>query len=81
MGRYLRMAANASLSDLEVASLKEVGRGVWQYTIPQSHADRLTKLGLVYRVLGGLRITSAGRTRIGFGDNTNSFGTRKNAKS
>ena len=71
------MTVDPPLSAAEMTSLRQVGRGAWQDPIPKTHADRLVQLGLVYRVLG-LRITTAGRERVGYGGNSAS---PKNIKS
>jgi hypothetical protein len=61
------MSANNTLSALEFASLQEVGSGVAHGTIPESDGLRLMHLRLVYKLLGNLRITTAGRLRIAHG--------------
>ena len=58
------MATTGALSDTELASLNEVGIGVWHEVIPADHQTRLLDLGLVYSMLGSLRLTKAGREQI-----------------
>jgi hypothetical protein len=48
------------LSQAEMDSLREVGRGAHHAPIPVRHAERLLSLKLIYRLLGDLRITAAG---------------------
>lgn len=55
---------NDILSNEELTSLKEVNRGAVQRAIPATHAEHLLELGLIYRLLGSLRITSAGMARL-----------------
>ena len=50
-----------------MASLSEVARGVWHDPIPAGHRAMLLEAGLVYVLLGGLRVTKAGRARITLG--------------
>jgi hypothetical protein len=52
------------LSVSELASLREVARGPLHDPIPTAHGARLLELGLVYYLLGSLRITTAGRARV-----------------
>jgi hypothetical protein len=59
------MSQYVSLSRGEVLSLQEVGKGVHQGCVSSQHAARLIELKLVYRLLGELRITAAGRARLG----------------
>jgi hypothetical protein len=61
------MPANSYLSAAEFASLQEVARGIGHGGIPESHRLRLMDLGLIYTLLGSLRITTAGRMRIARG--------------
>jgi hypothetical protein len=61
------MASSNYLSVTEFASLQEVGRGIAHDRIPESHGMRLLDLHLIYRLLGSLRITAAGRARISRG--------------
>jgi hypothetical protein len=58
------MSDGPALSDTEFASLHEVAKGFHQGFIPPDHAARLVALGLIYRLLGSLRITTAGEARI-----------------
>ncbi len=57
------MAVYESLSASEMSSLREVAKGVFQQPIPQPDVSKLLELGLVYWLLGGLRVTAAGRAR------------------
>jgi hypothetical protein len=52
------------LSEGEYASLTEVGTGFLHEAIPAEDAARLLRLGLVYNLLGSIRITTAGRRRL-----------------
>jgi hypothetical protein len=61
------MSASSYLSVTEFASLQEVGRGIGHAGIPESHGLRLLDLQLIYRLLGSLHITTAGRVRIARG--------------
>jgi hypothetical protein len=58
------MSASDYLSATELASLREVGSGIGHGGIPETQSLRLMDLRLIYRLLGSLRITSAGRARI-----------------
>ena len=58
---------NTPLSATEFASLREVGIGIGHGGIPESHSLKLMDIGLIYRLLGSLRITTAGRKRIASG--------------
>jgi hypothetical protein len=51
----------------EFDSLHEVGRGIDHRSIPPAHALRLLELRYINRLLGGLRITTAGRDRLSRG--------------
>ena len=59
--------ADEALSHSELASLQEIGRGLRHESIPHVDAIRLLELHLIYKLLGDLRITTAGRVRA-FGD-------------
>jgi hypothetical protein len=48
----------------EFDSLHEVGRGIDHGPILSAHALRLLELRYIYRLLGGLKITTAGRDRL-----------------
>jgi hypothetical protein len=61
------MSMSNYLSVTEFASLQEVGRGVGHGGIPESHSLRLTDLRLIYKLLGSLFITTAGKARIARG--------------
>ena len=61
------MSASSPLSATEFASLQEVGSGVCHGAIPEGDGLRLMHLRLVYKLLGHLRITTAGRLRIARG--------------
>ena len=62
------MSASNYLSATEFASLREVGSGIGHGGIPESHSLRLMDLRLIYRLLGSLCITTAGKARIARGD-------------
>jgi hypothetical protein len=64
MARCPHMSSTEPLSDVELASLKEVGRGICHDSIPTAHSARLLELGLIYSLFGDLRITKAGRAQI-----------------
>jgi hypothetical protein len=55
------------LSPGEFASLQEVAEGFDQRPIPEADALRLLELDLIYKFLGFLRMTGAGRERIAKG--------------
>ena len=61
------MPTRSPLSLGEDASLTEVGMGVFHDIIPDADAARLLGLGLVYNMLGIVRITTAGRARLRLG--------------
>ena len=62
--RYLTtMAIDNTLSASELASLQEIAKGLSHGSIPEADAVRLVELRLIYRLLGDLRMTSAGRIR------------------
>jgi hypothetical protein len=52
------------LTEAELLSLKEVGKGALQGRIPSAHADLLVERKLIYRLLGSYRVTAAGSARI-----------------
>jgi hypothetical protein len=58
------MSIGAELTAAEFGSVQEVAKGINQGVIPGEHSVRLLELRLVYKLLGDLRITAAGRTRI-----------------
>lgn len=58
------MDQNAPLTLQEFASLKEIGKGMAQRTIPLPHRMTLTSLGFIEQVLGALQVTNAGRVRV-----------------
>jgi len=58
------MATQIELSEIELASLREVARGFDQRGIPDNHSRKLIELRLIYKLLGSLRITSAGRRHL-----------------
>jgi len=58
------MSARATLSASEFASLKVIGEGFDHSTVAEADAVRLIDLNLIYRPLGSLRMTHAGRARI-----------------
>jgi hypothetical protein len=58
------MTVPAPLSNSQFASLKEVGSGFCHNAIPTDDGQMLRNLGLVYSLLGALKITTAGRLRI-----------------
>lgn len=55
------------LSNEELASLREVGKGDAQGDIPQVHWERLVALGYALRRLGSLQLTESGKRRIAAG--------------
>ena len=55
------------LSPAELASLRQVSRGVFQEAICAADAERLLSLKLIYVLLGDLRITASGKARINGG--------------
>lgn len=58
------MVTNIELSEIELASLGEVAKGFDQCGIPDNHSRKLIELRLIYKLLGSLRITSAGRRHL-----------------
>ena len=58
------MVASVALSISELSSLIEVAKGMDQSAIAEADAQRLLDLGLIYKLIGLLRITRAGRARI-----------------
>ena len=61
------MTTEDTLSAAQFASLTEIGRTFLHHTIPREDAALLLERGLIYRLLGSLRITAAGRTRLTLG--------------
>jgi len=61
------MTTHGTLSGSELASLCEVAKGAHHGPIPEADALRLLDLGLVYRLLGDVRVTTAGRIRASLG--------------
>jgi|SRR5579859_1274323 len=57
------MTTGDILTHSELASLQEIGRGLRHGSIPEADALRLVELRLIYRLLGDLRMTTAGRIR------------------
>jgi hypothetical protein len=55
------MAAVNTLSASELSSLHEIAKGLLHGAIPEADAVRLVELRLIYRLLGDLRMTTAGR--------------------
>jgi hypothetical protein len=62
------MSFAPELSTGEFASLQEVAKGFDQTPIPEADALRLLELHLIYKLLGMLRMTGAGRARIASGN-------------
>jgi len=58
------MVAPPILSASEFASLKAIGASFDHSTVTEADALRLLDLKLIYRLLGSLRMTHAGRARI-----------------
>lgn len=56
------------LSEDEIASLKEIGRGPGRHKIPANHAETFLRLGLADLVLGYQEITQLGRRVMGLSD-------------
>jgi hypothetical protein len=50
----------------EFVSLQDGAKGL-MHRIPPEHKARLIELGYIEEVLGGIRLTAAGRTRIAEG--------------
>jgi len=57
------MATDERLSASELASLQEIAKGIYRHSIPEVDAARLIELRFIYRLLGDLRMTTAGRVR------------------
>ena len=62
------MDIQSPLTISELASLRQVARGVFQDRICAADTERLTRLKLIYILLGDLRITAAGRAKLRRGD-------------
>ena len=62
--RYLPMVEREPLSKAEFTSLQEVAKGIGRASIPLDHRVHLIKDGLIYNLLGSLRMTTAGRHRL-----------------
>jgi hypothetical protein len=56
-----------ALSNEELASLREVGKGDGHGDIPQVHWERLVALGYALRRLGTLQLTESGKRRVAAG--------------
>lgn len=52
------------LTDAELRSLKEIAKGAFHGAIPPDHGITLVKCGYAYNLLGHIRITAAGRSRL-----------------
>ena len=63
------MATNLSepLTAEELASLREVNKGMLQGIIPSEHRTRLIELGYVAEKIGSLVLTSDGQARLTMG--------------
>ena len=61
------MRIKSTLSEGEYASLLEVSTGFLHHAIPADDAAQLMAMGLVYNLLGSIRLTTAGRARLKFG--------------
>jgi len=60
---HFAMAPDDTLSASELASLQEIAKGIYHFAIPEADAARLVELRFIYRLLGDLRVTTAGRIR------------------
>jgi hypothetical protein len=67
LARCHHMTDAATLTDLEFASLQEVGSSFCHDAIPADHQARLLALGLIYALLGSVRVNTAGRARMNRG--------------
>jgi hypothetical protein len=61
------MDIQSPLTPTELASLRQVSRGIFQDAISATDTERLLHLKLIYILLGDLRITAAGKARLLFG--------------
>lgn len=61
------MTTDHALTSSQFASLTEVGRTFLHDKIPFQDAELLLERHLIYRLLGSLRITAAGRARLTLG--------------
>jgi hypothetical protein len=59
--------ADNSLSPAQFASLAEIGRTFLHDVIPSEDSTLLQERGLIYRLLGSFRLTTAGRNRLRLG--------------
>jgi len=57
----------STLSQREYDSLLEVSAGLLHNAIPAADAVQLLALGLVYNLLGSIRLTTAGRAQLKLG--------------
>jgi hypothetical protein len=64
----IAMTISDALTANEFASLGEIGRGFVHGPIPSRDAELLLDRGLIYRMLGGLHISAAGRSRLALGN-------------
>jgi hypothetical protein len=57
---------NAPLSPGEIASLKEVAKGMMQKhgVIPAGDREKLARMGLIVQGMSGFKLTSAGQARV-----------------
>jgi hypothetical protein len=62
------MASHTYLSPEEFRSLEELGKGILHGSIPGPHAVMLVACGFAYKLLGHIRITTLGRTRLKMGE-------------
>jgi hypothetical protein len=51
---------SAPLTHEEFVSLRDCAKGLMHRTIPAEHKDRLTQLGYIQELSGGLRLTNTG---------------------
>ena len=63
----MRMSLAPALSVSEFASLKTIADSFDHSTVSEADARRLIALTFVYKLLGSLQITRAGRARIAGG--------------
>ena len=62
--RFVRMSNYEELSREELGALREVASGIVHKPIAPSHAEKLLRLKLIYRLLGSYRVTFEGRQRL-----------------
>jgi hypothetical protein len=63
----MSLNSDALLTADEFASLREVSKGMLQRELPEAHQQKLLSLRLIKLTPDGLRLTTAGQTRMATG--------------